>query len=298
VFNFDETSLSSNSIRVLVAGAGGRLGRHLLKELAARGHNVRALVRDPCTMAGEDLDVFGGDARRPESLKGACEGVECVVSALGGSLALRYTPPGATYRDVDLSANLNLLAEARRAGVRKFVYVSLHGAERLRRLVYVDAHEEFVEALGASGLEHTVVRPTGFFYVFAEIFRMAARGRALLVGDGRARTNPIHEADAARACADAVAAGERELSVGGPEVYTRREIAESAFRALGRPPKITSLPPGLVRALVSPVKLFDRRLYDLLEFGLAVGLVDVVAPPYGSRRLPEYFQRLAAGNAD
>ena len=281
--------------KVLVAGAGGMLGRHLLKELAARDYGVRALVRDPCTMAGEDLDVFGCDARASASLAGACEGVGAVVSALGGSLALRYTPPGATYRDVDLRANLNLLAEARASGVRKFVYVSLHGAERMRGLGYVEAHEEFVAALRASGLEHTVVRPTGFFYVFGEIFKMAARGRAFLVGDGRARTNPIHESDAARACADAIESVGNELAVGGPEVYTRREVTELAFRALGRPPKITSLPQGLVRALAAPVKLFDRRLYDLLEFGVAVGTSDVVAPPYGTRSLAEYFRRLAAG---
>lgn len=286
--------MSSDGGKVLVAGAGGMLGRHLLKELASRGHGVRAMVRDPCTMAGEDLDVFGCDARRPESLAGACDGVSLVVSALGGSLALRYTPPGATYRDVDLRANLNLLAEARAAGVRKFVYVSLHGAERLRGLGYVDAHEEFVAALRASGLEHAVVRPTGFFYVFAEIFKMAARGRAFLVGDGAARTNPIHEADVARACADALASGEGEISVGGPEVYTRREVTELAFRALGRRPKMTSLPAGLVRSLAAPLKLFDRRLYDLLEFGVAAGTVDLVAPAYGTRGLAEYFRRLAA----
>lgn len=287
--------MPSNGERVLVAGAGGRLGRHLLEELPARGYVVRAMVRDPCTMAGEDLDVFGCDARSPESLKGACEGVRLVVSALGASLALGYTPPGANYRDVDLGANLNLLAEARRAGVEKFVYVSLHGAEALRGLEYVDAHEEFVEALRECGLKYTVVRPTGFFYVFSEIFKMAARGRAFIVGDGRARTNPIHEADVARACADALGTGERELSVGGPDTYTRREVAELAFRALGRRPKITSLPPGLVRALAAPVKLFNRRLYNLLQFGVAVGTVDVVAPPYGTRSLAEYFRGLAAG---
>ncbi|MCA1619082.1 MAG: NmrA family NAD(P)-binding protein [Acidobacteria bacterium] len=58
---------TSESGKVLVAGAGGKLGGHLLKELAARGYGVRALTRDPCTFAGEDLDVFGCDARRPDS---------------------------------------------------------------------------------------------------------------------------------------------------------------------------------------------------------------------------------------
>ncbi len=280
--------------KVLLAGAAGRLGSHVRSELESRGYSVRALVRDPCNLAGEGVEVFGADARRAETLRGACEGVESVISALGASLALRYTAPNATYRDVDLGANLNLLAEARRAGARKFVYVSLCGAERLRGLGYVDAHEEFVEALSASGMDYTVVRPTGFFYVFDEVFKMAARGRALMVGRGDARTNPIHEADVARACVEALEGDARELKAGGPDVYTRREIALLAFEALGKRPKFTSLPPGLMRALIKPVAFFDRRLYDFLEFGAAVSVTDVVAPPYGSHSLKEHFRRLAA----
>jgi len=280
--------------KVLAAGAGGRLGRHLLGELSARGYATRALVRDASRVEGGGADeLFVADARDAARLKGACEGVACVVSALGASLALGRTRGGATYRAVDLEANLNLLAEARRSGVRKFVYVSLHGAGALRGLTYVDAHEEFVAALQSSGLEHTVVRPTGFFYVFAEIFKMAARGRAFVVGRGDARTNPIHEADVARACVEALESDERELSIGGPEIYTRREVALLAFESLGKRAKLTSLPESLMRALIKPVALFDRRLYDLLDFGARVSVTDVVAPVYGTRNLREHFQQLA-----
>ena len=283
--------------KVLLAGAVGRLGRHVRRELEPRGYAVRALVRDPCNLAGERVEVFAADARHAETLRGACKGVRVVVSAMGASLALRYTAPNASYRDVDLGANLNLLEEARRAGVRKFVYVSLCGAERLRGLGYVEAHEEFVEALSASGIDYAVVRPTGFFYVFDEVFKMAARGRAFVVGRGDARTNPIHEADVARACVEAFEGDARELVAGGPDVYTRREIALLAFEALGKRPKLTSLPPSLMRALIKPLAYFDRRLYDFLEFGAAVSVTDVVAPPYGSRNLKEHFRRLAGGKA-
>jgi uncharacterized protein YbjT (DUF2867 family) len=261
---------------------------------------VRALVRDEARLgaARGGAEVFAVDARRPEELRGACEGVDTVVSALGASLALGRTRDAAGYREVDCRANLNLLEEAKRAGVRKFVYVSLHGAEGLRGLEYVDAHEEFVEALAASRLKYTVVRPTGFFYVFEEIYRMAAgRGRVVIVGDGSARTNPIHEEDLAHECADAVEVGEREVSVGGPETYTRREIAELAFRALGRPAKITSLPAAVVRAMILPVRLFDRRLYDLLAFGVAVSTRDVVAPSTGSVSLRRHFRALAGAQS-
>lgn len=291
--------MSPRDGKILVAGASGRLGRHVLRELAGRGRATRALVRDPARIEGAvESEVFVGDARESGSLRGACDGVGAVVSALGASLALGLTPKRATFREVDLRANLNLLAEAKRAGVGKFVYVSLYGAERLRGLAYVDAHEEFVAALRSSGLEHAVVRPTGFFYVFGEIFKMAARGRVALVGDGSARTNPVHEGDVARACADALDADAQELAVGGPETYTRRGVAELAFGALGRPPKISSLPPRVVLSLTAPLKLFDRRLYDLLEFGVAASTTDLVAPTRGETGLAEYFRRLASGAGD
>ncbi len=287
--------LSSEKGKVLVAGASGRLGRHVLSELAARGIATRALVRDAARVEGAGAsEVFVGDAREGESLRGACEGVGSVVSALGASLALGLTPRRATFREVDLRANLNLLAEAKRAGVGKFVYVSLYGAERLRGLAYVDAHEEFVAALRASGLDYAVVRPTGFIYVFGEISPRAARGRAVVIGGGGARTNPVHEADVARACVEALETGARELAVGGPETYTRRGVAELAFEALGRPPKIADIRAGFVRALVTPSRFFNRRLYDLFMFGLAAGTTDLVAPPYGARSLAAYFRELAA----
>ncbi len=284
--------------KILVAGASGRLGKALIGELRRRGYKTRALVRDSARLNGSAPlagEVFTGDARRAGTLKGVCEGVGAVISAMGASLKLARTGDGGGYREVDLGANLNLLECARRAGVRKFVYVSLHGAEQMRGHGYVDAHEEFVAALAASGLDHTVVRPTGFFYVFEEIFKMAERGRVMMVGEGGVRTNPVHEEDVARECADAVEVGEKELHVGGPETYTRREIAELAFAALKREPKISSLPPWLVRSLLKPVRLYDQRLYDFCDFGVAASTTDLVAPPAGTRSFKKYFEQLAGG---
>jgi hypothetical protein len=50
-----------------------------------------------------------------------------------------------------------------------------------------------------------------------------------------------------------------------------------------------------MRALIKPPAYFDRRLYDLPDFGVAVSTNDVVAPPYGTRGLGEHFRRLASG---
>ena len=284
--------------RVLVAGAAGRLGAAVVGELKRRGYPTRSLARDASRLPAPSSrahEVFAADARRPEALRGACDGAGVVISAMGASLKLgRTRDPHATYRDVDYLANLNLLAEARRAGVGKFIYVSLHGAEGMRGLAYVDAHEEFVEALKTSGLDYAVVRPTGFFYVFEEIYRMVQeRGRAAVIGAGSARTNPVHEEDVASECADAVECGDREVSVGGPETYTRREIAEMAFSVLGKRPRVVSIPAPVARAAIQPLRLFDRRLYDFFDFAVAASTRDLVAPPVGRTSLRRHFRHLA-----
>lgn len=283
-------------MKVFVAGASGRLGSEVIGELKKCGYQTRALVRDAKRLGGRAFyadEVFAGDARDEAALVGSCDGVDVVISAMGASLQLGRTRDQATYRDIDYQANLNLLEEAKRAGVRKFIYVSIHGAEKLRGVAYVDAHEDFVAALRASGIAYTVVRPTGFFYMFEELFEMAERGRILLIDEGLARTNPIHEQDVARVCVSSIQHGVQEVSIGGPEVFTRQMIARLVCSALGRKPKFKRVPAWLVRSLSLPLRLFDRRLYELLDFGVAVSTVNAVARPVGRHSLIEYFNRRA-----
>jgi uncharacterized protein YbjT (DUF2867 family) len=282
--------------RVLVAGAGGHLGRHVVRAFRDRGYRVRALTRRrdaTAVMLGAD-EVAHGDLLRPDTLPAACADAHLVFSCAGASLDLRALGDRRGYAEVDERGNLALLDAARRAGVERMAYVSLARGPQLAHLEYVRAHEAVVRALAASGLAPTVIRPTGFFYVFAEMLRVARSGRALVIGSGDARTNPIHEADLAESCVDAAAAGRAALEVGGPEVLTREEIARLAFTALGRPARVSHVSPRLFTGLAGAARPFHRRLADLLEFGAAVSVADVVAPAYGTRTLGAYFRELAA----
>lgn len=282
--------------KILVAGATGNLGRAVVAELGQRGYWIRTLVRDAGKLNGLSQkvdDVFRADARRENEITGACQDVDVVFSALGAPLSFNRSAKGVTYRSVDYAGNKHLLDEARRAGVKKFVYVSLCGAHMLADCEYVRAHEDFVRELAASGLCHTIVRPTGFFSAMSEIVRLARLGIVVSIGDGSHRTNPIHEADLAIACADAIEDIRREITIGGPETYTRREITELAFESLGLRPRIVSLPAKLIKRTLAPVKLFDERLHSLLHFLISVQGVDAVAPPIGTHSLKDYYRAVA-----
>ena len=110
--------------RVLVAGATGYLGNFVARELKTRGYFVRALVRTPGKTGDlkEELDeIHSGEVTQPETLEGVCDGNDVVFSSIG----ITRQQGKLTFKDVDYQGNKNLLDEAKRAGVAKFVYVSV-----------------------------------------------------------------------------------------------------------------------------------------------------------------------------
>ena len=280
--------------RVLVAGATGYLGGFVARELKSRGHFLRAMGRSSERLAPlkESLDeAVEARVTQPRTLEHLCDGVEVVFSSIG----ITRQRDGLTFRDVDYQGNKNLLDVALRAGVRRFVYVSVFNGPRLRHLDIVDAHEAFVDELEASGIDYTVLRPTGYFSDMGQFLQMARRGRVWLIGPGGNRVNPIHGADLAAPCADAVEGGGREIDVGGPDVMTWQEVAALAFRVLDRPARVTHVPVALMWAVVRVARLFSRHQGELLAFFTTMATTDVVAPATGTHTLETHFRELGAG---
>jgi uncharacterized protein YbjT (DUF2867 family) len=195
--------------------------------------------------------------------------------------------------DVDYQANMNLLKEAKKSGVKKFVYVSVLNGQKLRNLKICDAKELFVEQLKHSGMEYCIIRPNGFFSDMSEFFKMAKGGRIYLFGDGKLRANPIHGEDLAVACVDAIDKSDKEIEIGGPEILTQNEIASIAFDVLGSKPKITYIPNWVRITILKLVKLLTgSKIYGPIEFFMTVLAVDMIAPKYGKHTLREYFMKL------
>lgn len=278
--------------RVLVAGAGGHLGRHLLAELKSRGYLARALIRNPSKAAllGDVEETIVADLLHPgPSLDRALAGVDIVVSAAGQPCTMQSRADRSGFREVDYPINRALLDAALRHGVSKFAYISVLAGPRLRATAYVAAHEEFIEDLIASDVEHTVIRANGFFYSYLDLLEFVRRGIAISFGDGTARSNPIHEADLASACMEAIEGQDRDIGVGGPQEISRRAEIEMAFAAIGRKPRVLRVPDPLLGAALPILGLGDRRRAEMLEFLAAISRTDVLAPPHGKRRLSDYL---------
>ena len=277
--------------RVLVAGSTGYLGRFIVQNLIANNIRPVALARSSVKLEEfqADINIFEAEVTNACSLINCCDGVDVVISSLG----ITRQQDGLSYMDVDYQANLNLLNEAKCSGVKKFIYVSaLHG-DKLKQLKIFEAKEKFVKELSESGLDYCVVRPTGFFSDMTEFYKMANNGRVYLFGRGEYLSNPIHGDDLAKVCIDAIANIEKEILVGGPEVFTQVELATVAFEAVGKPVKITFIPNWIRIFLLTLCKLFlNAKRYGPIEFFLNVLVMNMNAPKFGAQTLSRYFQSL------
>src|SRR5262245_54555259 len=211
--------VSMAAIRVLVAGGTGQLGINFCAELASRGCTVRLLSRSQQAIVSPEYvhELVTGNALKPDAIAGACKDVDVVFSALGASVQPSPAGGRSSFRSVDLPANLNLLKEAKSAGVKRFVYISLFGANAIPQLNYVSAHEDVVKAIKSAGLGYAIVRPTGFFSAFRPFVEMARKDEGTVIGDGSAKSNPIDDRDLAEICADLIHGTDNvEIAAGGP----------------------------------------------------------------------------------
>jgi len=295
--------------RVLVAGATGYLGKFAVQAYKEHGYYVRALAREegrlskpgPFTapaIGADDVDDFCiGELTEPETLKGMLEGIDVVFSCVG----ISRQRDGLTFERVDYQCNKDLIDLSVAAGVKRFVYVSMQGAENIMQLAITQAHEKVVEALKeaqkSSGMEYRIVRPCGYFSDMGALYDMAKKGRVYLVGEGTNKMSPIHGRDLANACVEIGEGDELEAEAGGPEVLTQREAAELAFDVVGNPPKIIVFPMWLARILVKFIGLLSTQFGDLADFIVTAGEIDGVGPKRGEATLRSYFESLQAAEA-
>ena len=280
---------------VVVAGATGYLGKHVVRALHRDGWKVRAVVRNRSRLGEVEAlcaEVVTAEVTRAETLKGCFDGARAVFSSVG----VRSFKRKPTYETVDYQGNLNLVEGAEAAGVSRFVFVSVLGGEVHRRISpLVNARERIVDRLKTSSMKTAVLRPTGFFNDLGDYFAMAKRGKAWLIGSGETKINPIHGADLADVAAHAIADPhpDPEIPAGGPDIFSQREIAEMAFQLLNKPPRFGHVSPGLIRAAAKIISPFNKNLAALALMFSILGETDATAPCCGTHRLVDHFETLA-----
>lgn len=278
--------------KILLAGATGYLGKYVTQELLSRNLKTKIIVRNTAKIGlnNENLKIKEAELTKPETLKGLFDDVQVVISTVG----ITRQKDGLTYMDVDYQANVNLIDEAKKSGVKKFIYISVLNGEKLRHLKIGEAKEKFGDYLKSSGLEYCIIRPNGFFSDMGDFLKMAKSGKVYLFGDGKLKLNPIHGEDLAKAVVDAIHQDKNEINIGGPDLLSQNEIAALAFKAYSKPPNIVHLPDWVRKLALWMVRTFTNpKTYGPLEFFMTTMVMDMQAPQYGIHKLEDYFNEKA-----
>ena len=287
-------------MRVLVSGAAGLIGRHLVEALRTH-HEVHALHRPDAPGRGTDIRWIATDLTDHNFVDALPRGVDCAIH-LAQSRRFRDFPEGA--RDVfgvNVESTATLLDWCVRTGVRRFVLASSGGIYGYGRdpfseeypvgsagpLGYYLASKHCAELLSESYADHLTVVILRFFFVYGpgqrpdmfipRLVRSVAEGVPITLGgeDGLC-TNPAHVADAVSAIRHALKLEQsHRINVAGPDALSLRHIAEAIGAKLGRTPLYSVDPAAEPRNLIADIGKM-RRLLVPPTIRFADGCEDVI----------------------
>ncbi|MCQ2537249.1 MAG: NAD(P)H-binding protein [Lachnospiraceae bacterium] len=271
-------------MKVVLAGAFGKLGSDILRALCASEHELvaaDAVIRIPDDVDKNRFKTVQIDVTKPETLKGLCDGADVVITTIGLT--------GASTRfnnyDIDYKGNLNLIKEAKASGVKQFAYISVINADKGEGIPMVHSKYLLEEELKNSGLNYVIYRPTGYFYDIAHVFWPMIKKKSvqLLKVKKDPVANVIDTKDFARFILETMCDNNKVYNVGGTETYTYREIAEMFYNADGvKNGPVKTVPAFMMDVLANLPKIKKQGKSDVLKFSKFTLLKDC----YGDTEVP------------
>lgn len=302
-----------NERRVTVFGGSGFVGRHIVQRLARDGADVRVAVRHPerarSLEAGEGpgrITLIRADVWDEATVGPAVAGAEAVVNTVGHYVQER----GRTFEAIHGRGAEHVARAAAAAGVRRLVHISGLGADPGSDSDYVRARGIGEQLVLKAFPDAIILRPSVIFGPGDAFFnRLAGLARVLpalpLFGAGDTRLQPVYVEDVALAVAralDSTAAAGKVFELGGPRVYTYKELLRLVLAQTGRRRLLLPVPfPvwNLLTAALAPlpnapvsrdqVRMMQRdnvvgaEAASLHDLGITPTPVEAVVPGYLGR---------------
>lgn len=298
---------------VTVYGGSGFLGRHVVRALAQRGYRIRVAVRrpdlafhlQPLGRVGQ-IHAVQANLRYPDSVEAAARDADAVVNLVG----LLYERGRQRFDEVHVNGS-ERIAQAAASHDARMVQISAIGADANSTAKYARTKAEAEQRVLAALPDAVIVRPSivfgpedDFFNRFAGLARISPV--LPLIGGGHTKFQPVFAGDVARAIADAVdgkARGGATYELGGPTVYSFKELMEFVLTTIGRkrilaplPFPIAKLKAGILQFMPTPLLTPDqvellrtdnvvseaavRDNRTLTSFGIVPESIESIVPTY------------------
>ena len=263
----------SKTLTVLVTGATGKQGGHVVRELLVRGHSVRAFTRKPespaaMALAERGVTIVKGDFEEEGSLERAARGVDTIFA---------MSTPYEAGEKSETREGINIVRAASAVGVKHLVYTSVAGADRASGIPHFDSKFEVEKEIRRSGVPFTIVAPVFFMENFVADYMLVgiAQGSIAMALPASRRVQQIAVSDIAQFTALVIDRREnflgKRIDIASDEL-TGVTAAAAISEVSGRHVKYTALPIDAVRQQSKDMALmfewFERVGYDADIVGL------------------------------
>ncbi len=223
---------------ILITGATGYIGRHLVLRLVDQGERPRCLVRDTKRAANilpaDKVELIQGDTTQPASLKAALNGIETVVHA-AFITADHKQSTGNSYAETNVQGTSYLVKGAKEAGVKRIVEISGLGTRPDKPGSYMQGRFLAEKMVKDSGLDWTIIQPSVLFGKGAPFIKGLAdliRSAPVvpLIGGGNILFQPIYVEDVVtvilKVLADPTGTNKKTFVIGGPAYYSFTQVID------------------------------------------------------------------------
>jgi len=299
-------------MQIALTGATGFIGQYLLQEMPRRGYRIRALLRRPASMSVQTSSAVIGDLTRPQNMSAALEGVDAVIHSAGLAHAMSGIPED-DYRLINTEATVRLARAARRAGAKRFVFLSSIRAQcgPTADSVLTEAVEPRpTDAYGRSklaaerglaeldldwvSLRAVLIYGSGVKGNMAQLVELARSPFPLPLASLTARRSLLALENLSAAIETVLAAPgtlRRVFVAADPQALTIAEMIAALRSGLGRQPNVFPLPPALLEVLfraAGRAEIYQRLSGSLVADATALtslGWAPALATPAGLAKL-------------
>jgi len=301
---YTEIAKNTKGEKILLIGSSGNIGGRALEIILKHGKASSITAFDKkepkIKESPERVKVLIGDEAditNPDAVKNAMRGNTLVVCAVG---VPRYTMPGEkklTPFEIEQEGMQHIVDAAKTDSVNQIIYISALGVSRGNKIPQFHiahlAKRNAENILIKSGINHTILRPSGYFFDFRDLLAAAIAGRYHVVEEGKAKVQPLHQDDMATILIASInnkRAKNKIIPVGGPEIFSYNDLSKLFGRVLKKEVEIIRLAPEHYKKeyFNSEVILF-RATSDSILTKKELDSLKTIYPELNLKKLEDYL---------